>query len=153
MAHQMCTFVLDRLLFAVEVERVQEVIRYQDATPVLTAPDAIAGLINLRGQIVTAIDLRRRIGLREREQDARPMNIVVRSGEGAVSLLVDEIGEVVEVDPESFEPLPETVTGSMRTTTSGVYKLEQALLHALDLTATLQISTAPGGHLSKRDAD
>ncbi|MFP5277577.1 MAG: chemotaxis protein CheW [Acidobacteriota bacterium] len=153
MAHQMCTFVLDRLLFAVEVERVQEVIRYQDATPVLTAPDSIAGLINLRGQIVTAIDLRRRIGLREREQDARPMNIVVRAAEGAVSLLVDEIGEVVEVDPESFEPLPETITGSMRTTTSGVYKLEHALLHALDLAATLQISAAPDGHLSKREAD
>lgn len=150
MGHQMCTFVLDRLLFAVEVERVQEVIRYQDATPVLTAPDAIAGLINLRGQIVTAIDLRRRIGLREREQDARPMNIVVRAAEGAVSLLVDEIGEVVEVDPDSFEPLPETVTGSMRTTTNGVYKLEHALLHALDLAATLQIGAASGGQLNDR---
>lgn len=150
MGRQMCTFTLDRLLFAVEVERVQEVIRYQDATPILTAPDSIAGLINLRGQIVTAIDLRRRIGLREREPGARPMNIVVRAAEGAVSLLVDEIGEVVEVDPDSFEPLPETVTGSMRTTTHGVYKLEHALLHALDLTATLQIGAALAGQANER---
>ena len=139
MARQLCTFVLDRLLFAVEVDRVQEVIRYQDATPVLTAPDSVAGLINLRGQIVTAIDLRSRIGLPKREEGAVPMNIVVRANDGAVSLLVDEIGEVVEVDPDSFEPLPQTITGAMRKTTTGVYKLDRALLHALDLTATLQI--------------
>lgn len=139
MAQQLCTFVLDRFLFAVDVERVQEVIRHQETTPVLTAPDAVAGLINLRGQIVTAINLRRRMGLPNQEDGKLPMNIVVRTSDGAVSLLVDEIGEVVEVDPESFEPLPETVAGVVRQTTRGVYKLDRALLHAIDLNATLQM--------------
>lgn len=143
MARQLCTFVLDRLLFAVDVERVQEVIRYQDTTPVFTAPDSVAGLINLRGQIVTAIDLRSRLGLPRRSDGILPMNIVVRTSDGAVSLLADEIGEVVEVDPDRFEPLPETVTGAVRSTTSGVYKLDRALLHAIDLTATLRLEDTP----------
>lgn len=139
MGRQLCTFGLGSFLFAVDVDRVQEVIRYQEATPVLTAPDSVAGLINLRGQIVTAINLRRRMGLPSRTDGALPMNIVVRTTEGAISLLVDEIGEVVDVNPDSFELLPETVTGAVRLTTSGVYKLDDALLHVIDLTAILQI--------------
>jgi purine-binding chemotaxis protein CheW len=139
MGRQLCTFELDRLLFAIDVDRVQEVIRHQEATPVLTAPESVAGLINLRGQIVTAINLRRRMGMPNREDGEPPMNIVVRTGDGAVSLQVDAIGEVVDVDPESFEPLPETVIGAVRHTTSGVYKQDQALLHAIDLAVTLNI--------------
>src|ERR1700753_1262982 len=93
---QFCTFFLDKLFFGVEVERVQEVIRYQEMTRVPLSPPVIAGLINLRGQIVTAINLRHQLGLSVRKSDELPMNVVIRRDDGPISLLVDEIGDVVE---------------------------------------------------------
>jgi purine-binding chemotaxis protein CheW len=130
--NQYCTFSLDGLFFGVEVQNVQEVIRHQDLTQVPLASRAISGLMNLRGQIVTAIDLRERLGLPERTSDKRPMNVVVRADDGVVSLLVDEIGEVEEVDANSFESVPDTVRGEARTLVRGAYKLTDRLLLALD---------------------
>src|SRR6266699_551566 len=104
--HQFCTFYLDKLMFGVELQKVQEVMRYLELTPIPLAPDVVSGLMNLRGQIVTAVDLRRRLELPNRPDDMLPMNVVIRSADGAVSLLVDEIGDVVEVDDDSFERPP-----------------------------------------------
>lgn len=133
-----CTFTLDDLFFGIEVRRVQEVIRAQPMTPVPLAPAVVAGLINLRGQIVTAIDLRRRLDLPARPAGLAPMNIVIRTEDGPVSLLVDEIGEVVEVADDAFEPPPETLTGQTRLLIPGAYKLDGRLLLVLeaDLAAT-----------------
>jgi purine-binding chemotaxis protein CheW len=141
-AQQFCTFYLDGLFFGVEVEKVQEVIRHQTMTRVPLAPRLIGGLINLRGQIVTAIDLRLRVGLPERGPEALPMNVVVRSDDGAVSLLVDEIGDVVEVSDDSFESPPDTLQGQGRELVRGVYKLKDRLLHALQLERTIRIDDA-----------
>ena len=129
---QFATFYLDRLLFGVEVGKVQEVIRYQEMTRVPLAPSVVTGLINLRDQIVTALDLRRRLELAERAADRLPMNVVVRAGDEAVSLLVDEIGDVLEVEDESFEPPPETLKGIARELIRGAYKLKDRLLLVLD---------------------
>ena len=96
-----CTFRLGELFFGVEVLDVQEVIREQQMTNVPLASSEIRGLMNLRGQIVTAIDLRERLRLPDHEQQAT-MNVVIRAAEGAVSLLVDEIGDVLEVDEQQF---------------------------------------------------
>jgi purine-binding chemotaxis protein CheW len=139
-AQQFCTFYLDGLFFGVEVEKVQEVIRYQAMTRVPRAPEVIGGLINLRGQIVTAIDLRNRLEMPPRPVDRKPMNVVVRTDDGAVSLLVDEIGDVVEVSPATFEAPPETLVGEARKLTSGVYKMDARLLHALDLDTVFQMN-------------
>ena len=138
-AQQFCTFYLDGLFFGVEVEKVQEVIRYQAMTRVPRAPEVIGGLINLRGQIVTAIDLRKRLEMRARAATEKPMNVVVRTDDGAVSLLVDEIGDVVEVSAQAFEPPPETLVGEARRLKCGVYKMDGQLLHALELGAVLQM--------------
>ena len=92
-AQQFCTFYVDRQFFGVPVQQVQEVIRYQEMTRVPLVPRVIRGLINLRGQIVVAIDLRRRLDAPERPEDQLPMNVVVRTPDGALSLLVDEIGD------------------------------------------------------------
>ncbi|MFL6156645.1 MAG: chemotaxis protein CheW, partial [Marmoricola sp.] len=92
---QYCTFWVDGLFFGVSVTVVQEVLRYQPLTAVPSAPEAIQGLINLRGQIVTAVDLRCRLGLPQRPDDALPMNVIVRSRGEVVSLLVDDIGDVI----------------------------------------------------------
>jgi purine-binding chemotaxis protein CheW len=138
---QFSTFVVDGLLFGVEVEKVQEVIRYQEMTRVPLAPSVVKGLINLRGQIVTAVDLRRRMGLRERLVTDLPMNVVIRNEDGVVSLLVDEIGDVLEVEEEAIELPPGTLAGEARELIRGVYKLKGALLIALDTDKMLNLVT------------
>jgi purine-binding chemotaxis protein CheW len=143
MTHQQfATFFVDRLFFGVEVLKVQEVIRYQEMTRVPLAPPEIRGLINLRGQIVTALDLRRRLDLSPRHAEQLPMNVVVRTDDGAVSLLVDEIGDVVEVSDESFERPPETIHGVARELIRGVYKLKERLLLILDTEKTVVLDGA-----------
>ena len=143
-AQQFCTFFLEGLFFGIEVEKVQEVIRYQEMTHVPLAPSVVGGLINLRGQIVTAVDMRRRLGLSERPEDQLPMNVVVRMEDGAVSLLVDEIGDVLETQEESFERPPETVQGVARELIRGVYKLKGQLLLILDTDKALNEVSANG---------
>jgi purine-binding chemotaxis protein CheW len=142
MAHtfQFCTFYLDKLLFGVELKGVQEVIRSLEMTKVPLAPEVVSGLINLRGQIVTAVDLRRRLELQPNPEGVASMNVVVRSEDGAVSLLVDEIGDVVEVEENTFEPPPETLRGSVRSMILGVHKLQDRLLHVLDINKACQMS-------------
>jgi purine-binding chemotaxis protein CheW len=137
-AQQYCTFHLDRSTFGVEVDKVQEVIREQDMTPVPLAPDVVRGLINLRGQIVTAIDLRRRLGRSPFPAGAKPMNVVVRCDDGAVSMLVDEIGDVVEVDADALERPPENLSGETRQLIRGVIQREDDLLLVLDIDRTLE---------------
>jgi len=137
---QFCTFFLNGLFFGVEVLKVQEVIRYQEMTRVPLAPGMIRGLINLRGQIVTAIDLRHRLELPARAGAALPMNVVVRSEDGAVSLLVDEIGDVVEIQDDTYERPPETLKGVARELIQGVYKLKDRLLLILDTEKTITLT-------------
>jgi purine-binding chemotaxis protein CheW len=134
MAHpqQFCTFYLENYLFGIELLKVQEVLQGLELTEVPLAPFVVRGLMNLRGQIVIAVDLRRQLELPERPDDKLPMNVVVRAGEDAVSLLVDDIGDVVEVGEETFESPPETLHGRVRTVILGVHKLDKQLMHVLD---------------------
>lgn len=129
---QICTFTLADMLFGIDVTNVQEVIRYQEMTSVPLASAVIRGLINLRGQIVTAIDMRARLGLPPRG-DALPMNVVLRTSDGVVSLLVDEIGDVLQPDESCFERVPETIVGVLRELVVGVYKLDHSLLLLVDV--------------------
>lgn len=129
---QYCTFHVDNLYLGIEVQQVQEVIRYQAMTKIPLAPKAIQGLINLRGQIVTAIDLRHCLGLPPRQPGQQPMNVVVRDGENAISLLVDSIGDVVEVEESAFEPPPATARAKVRELIRGAYKQTGHLLLVLD---------------------
>lgn len=138
---QYCTFHLDGSLFGVEVGHVQEVLRDQEMTPVPLAPDVVRGLINLRGQIVTAIDLRRRLGRAPLADGARPMNVVVRSDEGAVSMLVDDIGDVLEVAGDVLERPPENISARSRDLLRGVIQRERDLLLVLDIDRTLAVAT------------
>jgi purine-binding chemotaxis protein CheW len=134
-----CTFTLDGLTCGVEVLRVQEVIRYQQMTQVPLSDRVVAGLINLRGQVVSAIDLRLRLGLTMRDETSEPMNVVVRTSEGPVALLVDEIGDVIDADPSAFEPAPDTLNSTLHDLVTGVYKLDGGLLLVLDVDRALQL--------------
>src|SRR5579871_140075 len=137
---QFATFFVDGLFFGIEVVQVKEVLRYQEMTPVPMAPDVVEGLINLRGQIVTAVDMRRRLALQPRPEGQMPMNTVVRTAGGAVSLLVDEIGDVVEVDADTFEHTPDNVCAAARELLTGVYKLKERLLLVLDTEKTVNVT-------------
>jgi purine-binding chemotaxis protein CheW len=139
---QLSTFSVDGYQFGVEVAMVQEVIRYQPMTRVPLAPAALVGLINLRGQVITAVDLRHRLGLGDRAAGALPMDVIVRTGNGLVSLLVDRIGDVVEVAEDAFEEPPETLLGSARELIRGAYKLDDALLLLLDLRGAVELEPA-----------
>jgi purine-binding chemotaxis protein CheW len=138
--HQFCTFFLGDLYLGIQVFHVQEVIRVQDMTRVPLAPKAVCGLINLRGQIVTALDLRVQLGLPKRLNHEIPMNVVVRDGENAVSLLVDRIGDVVEVEDELFEHTPPTVPADVREFVAGAYKLPKQLLLVLNIERAIHTS-------------
>ncbi len=136
---QLATFVVGRFLFGIDVLNVQEVLRFQRMTKVPLAPPVIVGLINLRGQIVPAIDMRRRLFLEPRKDDEYPMNLVVRTEDGAVSLLVDEIGDVLELKSHTFENTPANVAPNVREMIRGVYKLKSRLLFVLDTEKTVDI--------------
>lgn len=129
---QFCTFYLNKYLFGIELLKVQEVIQRLELTEVPLAPSVVRGLMNLRGQIVMGIDLRRQLEFPDWPAGMFPMNVVVRTGEESISLLVDEIGDVVEGGDDTFEPLPETLQGKVRTMILGVHKLEKRLMHVLD---------------------
>ena len=144
---QLCTFHVGDLVMGVDVLEVQEVIRHQEMTPVPRAPEVVRGLINLRGQIVTAIDLRRRLGLGSvdtdvDDPDAGPLNVVVRTDDGAVSLLVDASGDVVGVAPGSREPPPPTLSAAAASLIAGVVTLEGQLLLVLDTRASATVEAA-----------
>jgi len=141
---QFCTFYLGNLFFGVEVENVQEVFKYQKMTRVPLAPSVVRGLINLRGQIITAIDLRGRLGMDELPDGQMPMNVVVRTEEGVASLLVDEIADVLEVSEDNFERPPDTIDEITKELVLGVYKLENKLLLILDTEKTVHLGPAVG---------
>jgi len=135
------TFTVGDRYLGVPVERVQEVLRAQPITPVPLAHAHIEGLLNMRGQIVTALNLRARLGLAPRAADAPRANVIVMTEDGPLSLVVDSLGDVVAVRDEAFEPPPNTLQTESRHLIKGAYKLDDALLLDLDLDRTLDFTT------------
>ena len=136
---QYCTLRVGELLLGIDVEQIQEVLRDTAITPVPLADPAIRGLINLRGQIVTALDLRRRLGIGDAEPGSPTSTMVLGTAEEPLALVVDSVGDVVEVDGESFEPPPETLKGEARRMIEGAHKLERELLLILNLETAMSI--------------
>ena len=139
-----CTFGVNGLLLGIEIERVQEVLRDQEITPVPLAHDSVLGLLNLRGQIVPAIDARRRLGLAERSAGDPVVHVIVRCADEAVSLAVDVADEVVDVGDDRCEHVPETLSTSIRRLITGIYKLDAALLLVLDADLALSAGGLSG---------
>lgn len=132
-ARQFSTFLVSDRLYGIDVMSVQEITKMINATKVPLAPTFVHGLINLRGQIATAVGLRELFELNDSPKSAEPMNIVCK-GEGMLlSLLVDQIGDVIEVDDSIFEPTPETITPSVGRFMQGVYKIPGNLLSIIEV--------------------
>lgn len=138
---QLCTFRVGDLLLGLDVLSVQEVLYHSEITAVPHSPAAVMGLINLRGQIATAIDLHVRLGV-PRKPDSRreQVHVVVRHRNEPVSLLVDEIGDVITVSADIYEPPPETVSSLARELITGAYKLDHGLLLTLDIAQTISMN-------------
>ncbi|RMD86715.1 MAG: chemotaxis protein CheW [Candidatus Dadabacteria bacterium] len=134
MSRQFSTCYVDDLLFGLDVLKVREVVKYQSITPAPLSEKHVLGLINLRGQIITAIDLGVCLGLEESKlsQEER-MNMVVYSEGEPISLVVDQVGDVVEVDDELYEDPPETLSPKLREYVNGIFKLDDTLLLVLDV--------------------
>jgi purine-binding chemotaxis protein CheW len=135
----LCTFDVDSLFIGIQISRIQEILRPQPVTPVPLTSSVILGLMSLRGQIVPVINLAERLGVQLADGGAEAFNVLIRTPDGPVSLLVDRVGDVVEVPPEAFEPAPDTLRSSMRPLIRGAYKLEKRLLLALDAEAAIQV--------------
>jgi purine-binding chemotaxis protein CheW len=135
-----CTFHVAGLLLGIGIEQVEEVLRDQVITPVPLAHPDVAGLLNLRGQIVTAIEARGRLGLGARPGGIAPTIVVIRSGGESVSLLVDREGDVVDVEENRLEMVPETVGARVSALTIGAYQLEGNLLLVADPAPMLAVA-------------
>lgn len=136
------TFHVGSVLCGAEVECVQEVLRNQELTPIPLAAAATPGLLHLRGQILTAIDLRSVLTLPPRDPGSRPVCVILRKGESAASLLADRIGEVVEVEPDAIEAPPTHWQGPMREFSRGVTDRSDQLLLLLDATQILDLESS-----------
>ena len=133
MALQFCTFHVGDHFLGIEVEEIQEVLRNTSVTPVPKTPPAICGLINLRGQIVTAVDLRRVFRTSEDGDSDSPTMLILDSGEELRSLVVDDVGDVLTVSERDYEDPPDTLQGEARNLIRGAYKLQGRLLLVLEV--------------------
>lgn len=137
---QYCTFWVNGLFFGLDVAFVQEVLRYQQMTVVPCAPEAVFGLINLRGQIVTALDMRCRLGLPPREDGVLPMNVIAHSRGEVVSLLVDDIGEVVDCEVADLQPAPANLPAAVQDVVRGVLPMSGSILLVLDADRSVDVA-------------
>ncbi|RKH62681.1 chemotaxis protein CheW [Corallococcus aberystwythensis] len=134
---QLCSFQVGDHLFGLDIARVQEILLPPPLTRVPGAPPEVAGLLNLRGQIVPAIDLRRRLDLPEGTAPADAPHVVLRGDEGAVSLRVDAIGDILPFEQSDLEPLPDNLRGPLRSLLLGVHALPDRLLLVLSADAVV----------------
>lgn len=142
MTTQLVTFAIDGATYGVPVDLVQETLGHQPRTFVPLAQPGVAGLVNLRGQVVLTVDLRPMLGLAPLAPGAEAMMVVVKVDGEAVSLLVDTVGEVLDVDESTFEAVPETLGAAMRALVVGVHKLDGKLLLLLDVVAALTLPSS-----------
>lgn len=115
--------------YGIHADRVIELLRPIPITPVPSAEPIVAGLINLRGQIIVAFDLARRLGV---QASGAGMNILVHTASGAASLLVERIGDVLDVDDSTFAPAPDTLPAHLRGLVIGSYSFPDRLVLVLD---------------------
>jgi purine-binding chemotaxis protein CheW len=136
---QLTTFWVSTNLCGVDVRHVQEILHFQKITPVALVPDYVRGLMNLRGNIITVLDLRRLFGLPPLTDETTGMNLVVQSADEAICLSVDRMHTIVEVQPDQLLPPPGTVQGVIARYIQHVCQVGDDLVMVLDLEAILRL--------------
>lgn len=137
-SRQFATFFLGDRLYGIDVMQVQEVTNALPVTPIRLAPPFVKGLTNLRGQIATAIGLRDLFGL-EAGNSTESMTVVCKVDGNLLSLLVDKIGDVVEVMQSSFEPTPDVINGTIKRFMTGVYKTDGPILSVIGISKLAEV--------------
>ncbi len=127
------TFTIAGQLFGIPVLQIQDVLSSYQITPIPLAPPEITGSLNLRGRVVTAIDVRLRLGLSARPKDAESMSIVAENEGELYSLMVDSVGEVLALSQSAYERNLPTLDAKFRTFSEGIYRLDKQLLVVLDV--------------------
>lgn len=135
------TLTVGEQLFGIPVLTVRDILGPQQITRIPLAMPEVAGSLNLRGRIVTAIDLRRRLGLGFVQPGSRPMSVVVEQGGELYSLLVDQVGEVLSLPADQFEANPPTLDPRWRDFSAGIYRLKGKLLAVLDVEHLLDLNS------------
>ena len=135
------TFTTAGQLFGLPIERVQEVFRPSRITRVPLAGAQIAGVLNLRGRIVTAIDMRRRLELDASDEGGSPMAIGIESANESFGLLVDALGEVMKLPDSEREPNPVNLDRKLARVSAGVFRLDGQLMVVLDIDRVLDLAT------------
>ncbi|MEQ8388375.1 MAG: chemotaxis protein CheW [Alphaproteobacteria bacterium] len=130
---QFVTLYVNDQLFGIPILQVQDVLGPQRLTPIPLAPKQVAGALNLRGRIVTAIDVRKRLGLPPREGNEKGMSVAVEIGTELYSLVVDSVGEVMKLPTEDYEAAPPTLDPVWRDISDGIFRLKGDLLVVLDV--------------------
>lgn len=133
------TMIIDGQMFGIPVLQVQDVLGPQKITRVPLAPKEVAGSLNLRGRIVTAIDVRTRLGLPARTDGAKSMSVAVDHNGEFYSLIVDQVGEVMALATADYEKTPATLDERWREISDGVYRLKDTLLIVLDVKRLLRL--------------
>jgi purine-binding chemotaxis protein CheW len=131
--HDFVTLTIADQMFGIPVLEVRDVLGPQNIAHVPLAPPEIAGALNLRGRIVTAIDMRIRLGLPPRDDSGQSMSIVVDHGGELYSLIVDKVGEVMSLSASDVEKNPPTLDPQWRDVSEGIYRLKEQLLIALSI--------------------
>jgi purine-binding chemotaxis protein CheW len=145
MGGQFCTFWLDEHLLGLPIGTVREVLPAQPVTPVPLAPPGVPGLLNLRGQIVTVVDLRARLGLPAQtgDEDSGGVHVIVAGPDGAqTSLFADRVGEVLTPERRRFAAPPQTMDGHVRSLVTSVCTLDEHLMLVLDIESTIAVGGA-----------
>jgi purine-binding chemotaxis protein CheW len=143
---QYASCLLGSLFVGIAVDSVQAVTNVAELTPVPQAPPFVSGLMNLRGQIVTVLDLRQCLGVDDPRDRLRPVHLILRSEDECIGLLVDEVGDVLAIDEVDCEPPPKTLSDRSRRLITSVCKLDDRLLLILDTERILAYSgNEPGG--------
>lgn len=124
-------------MFGIPILQVQDVLGKQNVTKVPLAPPEVAGTLNLRGRVVTAIDVRKRLGLTDIPDDSREMSVVVEHGSELYSLIIDRVGDVLTLQKDKLEKNPATLDPLWREVSSGIYRLENELLIIMDVPKVL----------------
>ena len=143
---QWATFFLNKEQFAVPVEDVQEVLLSQPLTPVPLASAEILGLVNLRGAVMPAVDLRVCLGIDAEARSDDPKLLVLTTPEGPLSIVVDDIGDVFELDGAGWQQAPDTLPTRHREALFGIFPMQEGMLLGLRAAAVLpHADVAPGG--------
>ncbi len=142
---EVATFYVGDMLMGIDIQQVQEINCQHDVTEVPHAPEYVRGVLNLRGEVVTVVDLRKILGLDASDMGNANRNIIVQSQEERIGLLADKIADVVYADASELEAPPANIGGIDGKFFKGIYKLEKELLVILDCDEVLDLETVREG--------